>query len=402
MRHLFPSFTFGLIVFAVALGAHIVLLAWAVRMWPRIARIGMWTFVPCVSFSALPAFSRLVALETQASWANAVLSISLLEIVFVVVAAAPLLIMLVATRRAFRVAPLRRQDAPREPPVAGARAASGAPAAIGRRQMIETIGGAAVLGSTGLALGWGATRGRFDYVVNEVPVRIPGLPRALDGYVIAQISDIHAGLFVGERELRDAGAFVRAMKPDLLVVTGDLVDLDPSHAPAVARAIADLAPRDGTWAILGNHDYYAGADDVSAAVRAAGVNLLVNEGRVIRGRDGGGFALLGVDDLGARSYGRPGPMLHDALASVPPDLARVLLSHRPETFKVFAGQAALQLSGHTHGGQIAPARVVMTYPAGLYERDGSTLYVNRGLGVAGPPVRLGIPPEITKIVLVAG
>ena len=396
MRHLFPSFTFGLIVFAVALGAHIVLLAWAVRMWPRIARIGMWTFVPCVSLSALPALSRVVALETQASWANAVLSLSLLEIVFVVVAAFPLLVMLLGTRRAFKVAPPLRQDAPRAQPVAGAHAA------IGRRQLLETIGGVAVLGSTGFALGWGATRGRFDYVVNEVPVRIPGLPRALDGYVIAQVSDIHAGLFVGERELRDAGSLVRAMRPDLLVVTGDLVDLDADHAPAVARALADLAPRDGTWAILGNHDYYAGADIVTAAVRASGVNLLVNEGRVICGRDGGGFALLGVDDLGARGYGRPGPLLPSALASVPPDLARVLLSHRPETFDVFAGQVALQLSGHTHGGQIAPARVVMNYPAGAYQRAGSTLYVNRGLGVAGPPVRIGVPPEITKIVLVAG
>lgn len=116
MRHLFPSFTFGLILFAVALGAHIVLLAWAVRMWPRIARAGMWTFVPCVSLSALPALSRVIALETQASWANAILSLSLLEIVFVVVAALPLLIMLLATRRAFKVAPpLRETRSARNP-----------------------------------------------------------------------------------------------------------------------------------------------------------------------------------------------------------------------------------------------------------------------------------------------
>ena len=93
--------------------------------------------------------------------------------------------------------------------------------------------------------------------------------------------------------------------------------------------------------------------------------------------------------------------LSPALARISPDLPRILLSHQPDTFEHYAGRVALQLSGHTHGGQIRPANLVLKWVAGRYERDGSTLYVNRGFGVAGPPARLGVPPELTKIILVA-
>jgi predicted MPP superfamily phosphohydrolase len=108
-----------------------------------------------------------------------------------------------------------------------------------------------------------------------------------------------------------------------------------------------------------------------------------------------------VDDLWAHRYGGEGPQLDRALSGVPASLPRILLSHQPETFERFAGTVALQLSGHTHGGQIAPAGAILRYRAGRYEQRGSTLYVNRGFGVAGPPVRLGVPPEITRFVLVA-
>ncbi len=381
---------FALVLFAVGLGAHYVMLTWARRTWPGVARAGRLGLIPGAVLSALPSVTRHFAMRTQDPRLDMLLATSLVVMVFVVGSAFPLLAVLALGR-------MRRRS-----PTSAALTTAPAPGPeLGRRQAIETIGGAAVLGGTGLAVGWGATRGRHDYRIEEIPVRIPGLPRALDGYVIAQISDIHAGLFVGERELREGGERVRATKADMLVATGDLVDFDARHAPSLARALADLAPRDGVYAILGNHDYYAGVDDVSRAIRAAGVNLLVNEGRVIRAGDGGGFALLGVDDQWSRRYGGPGPRLQQALSGVSPGLARVLLSHQPETFDHFSGQVALQLSGHTHGGQIAPAGVILRYRAGLYEGRGSALYVNRGFGVAGPPVRLGVPPEITKIVLVA-
>jgi uncharacterized protein len=277
---------------------------------------------------------------------------------------------------------------------------------LSRRQVVEAVGGATFLAATGTMMGWGMVRGRHAFTLREVPVRIAGLPRTLDGYVIAQVSDIHTGLYMGESELDEGLALVRVAKPDLLVVTGDLVDIDSSYAPLVGRKLADLAPRDGVFACLGNHDHYAGADAVTAAVRAAGVTMLVNEGRVIRPDDGGGFALLGVDDLRSRGAPGKGPRLDVATAMVPAHLPRILLSHQPPTIDKWAGSVALQLSGHTHGGQINPlglraADLFFHYVAGLYPVGGTALYVNSGFGTVGPPARVDAPPEITRIVLVA-
>jgi predicted MPP superfamily phosphohydrolase len=168
-------------------------------------------------------------------------------------------------------------------------------------------------------------------------------------------------------------------------------------------------PRDGSFAILGNHDHYAGARAVSEQLARAGVRVLNNEHVVVRPNDGGGFALLGVDDLQgrrARTLGFSGPDLLAAVANSPRELPRILLAHQPRYFDESAGRIDLQLSGHTHGGQInpgfRPADAFMKYVAGKYTREGSTLYVNRGFGVSGPPARIGAPPEVTKIVIVAG
>jgi predicted MPP superfamily phosphohydrolase len=281
-----------------------------------------------------------------------------------------------------------------------------ASAVMTRRQVVECGAGLAVVGATAVTLGWGEAFGRHQFRVEEVVVRLPGLPRALEGYTIAQISDIHAGLFVGDRELEEGLSRVRAMRPDLVVATGDLVDSNADNAAWLARRLADLSPRDGVTAILGNHDYYAGHLRVASAMRAAGIQMLVNEGRLIRPGDGGGFALLGVDDLWGRRSGGVGPDLDRALAMVPLDAPRVLLAHQPNYLAASRGRVGLQLSGHTHGGQInpgfRPADLLMRYVAGRYEEKGTTMWVNRGFGVAGPPARIGAPPEVTKVVLIAG
>jgi hypothetical protein len=274
-----------------------------------------------------------------------------------------------------------------------------------RRQLVEAVGGVAMIGATGSTLAWGSLVGRHEYEIVELPVRMAALPRALDGYVIAQVSDLHTGMYVGERDLDAGFERARAAKPDLLVVTGDMVDFDPAYAPLVARKLAQIAPRDGIFACLGNHDYYAGWEVVVATLQAAGIKMLVNEGAVIRPRDGGGFALLGVDDRWAGRYDGVGPRIDTAIATVPAALPRILLSHQPATIERWPGKVALQLSGHTHGGQInpgfRPADFFMTYVAGLYRVGGTSLYVNRGFGTVGPPSRVGAPPEVTRIVLVA-
>ncbi|MDQ3033912.1 MAG: metallophosphoesterase [Myxococcota bacterium] len=267
----------------------------------------------------------------------------------------------------------------------------------------------------GLAIGTGAatslyglTLGRHDYVLEQVPIPLRNLPRALDGYTIAQLSDVHVGIFVGERELDAAVELVRRARPDLIVMTGDLIDHDPSYLPVLgrfARRLASLGARDGVVAIPGNHDYYTGIDEVLATLRAAGVDVLRNDARVIGDR-GAAFALLGVDDVWAprNGYGA-GADLAASLAQVPPDLARVLLCHNPEYFPEAASRVDLQLSGHTHGGQVnfivRPADLVLRhgYIRGHYVRGESQIYVNRGFGTAGPPARLGSPPEVSRIVL---
>ncbi|MBL8607488.1 MAG: metallophosphoesterase [Myxococcales bacterium] len=269
-----------------------------------------------------------------------------------------------------------------------------------RRDAVFRIAGAAAWGTTGAVLGWGLVRGRHSFVIEEVVVRIARLPRALDGYTLAQVSDVHCGPFVGERELGEMSEAVRRIKPDLVVATGDLVDFDAARAPELAAALVALPSRDGHLAILGNHDYYAGAGQVRAHLERAGVDVLVNQTRVIRPRDGGGIALVGVDDMWAR------PDLDVALSRVGADAAKVLLAHQPRYLDVAAGRVDLQLSGHTHGGQVnpgfRPADLLMKYVSGRYERSGTVLWVNRGVGVAAVPSRVAAPPEVTKIVLVAG
>jgi predicted MPP superfamily phosphohydrolase len=279
---------------------------------------------------------------------------------------------------------------------------------IGRRQAIEQVAGVSLFGATTAALGWGMVRGRHSFQVEEVVVRVKDWPRALDGYTIAQVSDVHMGAFVGDRELDEGFELVSRVRPDLMVATGDLVDFDATTIGPLLERMARVNARDGAFAILGNHDHYAGAAEVVRRIQGSQVRLLSNESVHLRSGDGGGFALLGVDDLHGRTGRSPGfggPDLPAALRGVAPELPRILLAHQPNYIRESAGRVALQLSGHTHGGQInpgfRPADLIMEFVSGRYERQGSTLWVNRGFGVAGPPSRVGAPPEVTKIVIVA-
>jgi predicted MPP superfamily phosphohydrolase len=378
-----------------------VVFAWAVSSFPRLAKRKRIVAAALAGVVIVQMSARWMVIHWHSHVAAAVQTAAIVCIMTMAIAGLPLALIRAVSFAAGRwqARRARSSGAPATP------AASPAATAMTRRQLVEAASGTALLGSTGAMLGWGVLRGRHDYQLHEIAVRIPGLPRVLDGYAIAQVSDIHTGTYVGERELEDGFALIRRARPDLLVVTGDLVDFDPAFAPLVARKLMDVAPREGVTAILGNHDDYAGADSVAAAVRAAGIDLLVNDGRRVREADGGGFALLGVDDQWSPRYGREGARLDRALATVPADLPRILLSHQPATVDRWAGQVALQLSGHTHGGQInpgfRPADLLMAYVAGVYPVGGTTLYVNRGFGTVGPPARIGAPPEVTRIVLVA-
>lgn len=360
---------------------------WAVRSFPAAARNPERVIVALVGFVVARTFAHWLVVETHMRWAGPLnLVLSTVGVTLAIVSIPLGLIVLGSWALGRSV----RRSVP-------------SPAAVGRRQVIEASAGIALVGATGTMLGWGIVRGRHEFQLTELVLPIPGLPRTLEGYVIVHVSDIHAGVFVDEREL-DAGlALVRRARPDLLAVTGDLVDHDLQFAPVVAAKLSALQPRDGIVGCLGNHDYYAGAQRVARTMREAGIAMLVDEGRVIRAGDAGGFALLGVDDLASRWYGRKGPRIDKAMSAVPAELPRILLSHQPTTVDRWAGRVALQLSGHTHGGQINPGSVlnpIFEYVAGEYRVKGTTLYVSRGFGTVGPPARVGSPPEVTRIVLV--
>ena len=395
-------FPISILYLVISTTEHVIAAKWLLTRTPALRKqpLRAGLVLAVALFSVLPAAARLMTWMTSSSLLALLLAATVLEMFAMVVTVLLVGLATLARRAASR---LRRA-----PAVASAPEAPPAPV-LARREAIERLAGVGLYGVTAGSFAWGMARGRLDFALEEVVVKIAGWPKALDGYVIAQVSDIHVGAFIGDRELARGFELVRRAKPDLLVATGDLVDFVAESADTLARHLKDIPARDGAVAIVGNHDHYAGPDEVIARLRRGGVRVLANEGLVLRPRDGGGFALLGVDDLQGRRTPQPGfsgPDLARALAEVPPDLPRILLAHQPNYFREAAGRVALQLSGHTHGGQIRPLTTPVTtfweFVRGRYERQGSTLWVNRGFGTSGPPSRVGAPPEITRIVIVSG
>ena len=266
----------------------------------------------------------------------------------------------------------------------------------------------AVVGLTLPAVVAALRQGLSRPAVKRVEVTLPRWPAALDGFRIAQISDIHIGSLLG----RDFAAWlvdrVNGLSPDLVAVTGDLVDGSVKHLAEEAAPFAGLRGRLGVYFVTGNHDHYSNAESWSDAVADMGMRVLRNE-HLVMGEDEARFVLAGVDDH--RSGQFPGDSggedLDAALAGLEADLPVILLAHDPSTFKkAHARGIDLQLSGHTHGGQIWPfrylVRAAIPFVAGLHHLGSAALYVSRGTGFWGPPMRLGAPAEITDLVIRSG
>lgn len=235
-------------------------------------------------------------------------------------------------------------------------------------------------------------------------IRLPRWPRALDGFRIVQISDVHIGPLLDRRFAEEVTRRVNALDPDLIVITGDLVDGPVEHLADEVAPFADLRARHGVYFVTGNHDYYSGVDPWLEKVRELGIRPLRNE-RVTIERDGAAFDLAGVDDHRAALFGPGhGEDVRRALAGRDPERPVILLAHDPTTFKKAARHGVdLQISGHTHGGQLWPfgyvVRLVVSFVAGPYREGESRLFVSRGTGFWGPPMRLGAPAEINELVL---
>jgi len=236
----------------------------------------------------------------------------------------------------------------------------------------------------------------------EITVAIEGLPEGLEGFRIAQISDLHLGPLLSVARVERIVDQTNGLSPDLIAVTGDLADGDVTQERACLAALGRLQAGHGVRFVTGNHEYYSGLKLWLDAVRALGWQTLLNQHEILR-HQGAELAVIGLPDATGRSTGE-GPDLAKAMAEVPPETVKVLLYHQP----LGAGKAAeagihLQLSGHTHGGQYFPwspiVRLFFDHPLGLHRIGRMWLYTSPGSGFWGPPNRFLVPPEITLVTL---
>ncbi len=280
-----------------------------------------------------------------------------------------------------------------------------APTDLSRRQALRRITGGVVTTVAVGEVGVGLVKVLGDVPVVDVPMKVRRLAPSLDGYTIVQLTDLHIGGTIGRAYIAELVARTNALQPDLIVLTGDLVDGSVAQLRDAAAPLGDLRAKDGVFAITGNHEYYWGADEWIVFLRERGVRVLRNERVEIR-RGDGTFDLAGIDDHSARSLARGhGPDLARALAGRDPARPVVLLAHQPRQVRTTTGfDVDVQLSGHTHGGQVWPWHFLVSLQqggllAGRYQVGPTQLYVSRGAGYWGPPVRFGAPAEITRVIL---
>jgi len=269
---------------------------------------------------------------------------------------------------------------------------------------------------------YGLTRGRHDYRVHKETLYFDNLPAAFDGFTLTQLSDIHSGSFTSRKGVEKGIAMVNAQKSDVILFTGDLVNNQASEMDPWIETFAKLTAPMGKYSVLGNHDYgdymrweneglkHANLNRLKEVHARMGFRLLLNESLSIE-KDGERISLVGVENWGKGGFHKYGD-LDRALANVPADAFKILMSHDPSHWDaVVLGHSSpvnLTLSGHTHGAQFgielfgykwSPIKYVYDQWAGLYQKSGKYLYVNRGFGFLGLKGRVGIWPEITVITL---
>jgi predicted MPP superfamily phosphohydrolase len=273
-----------------------------------------------------------------------------------------------------------------------------------RRLLARIVGSSVGVAALGLAT-TGFVNVMRGVAVKKVRIPLARLAETASGFKIVQLSDVHVGPTIGREFIADLVARVNALEPDLVAITGDLVDGSVSELGELVRPLADLRAKHGVFFVTGNHEYYSGAPQWVAHLESLGVRVLRNERVAIGGDEG--FDLAGIDDWSAHQFGHGhGADLPRALEGRDPNRALVLLAHQPRAIVEAATLGVgLQLSGHTHGGQMFPwnffVRLQQPYVAGLYDHGGAKIYVSSGTGYWGPPMRVGAPAEITHVELVS-
>ncbi|NUP09413.1 MAG: metallophosphoesterase [Polyangiaceae bacterium] len=276
-----------------------------------------------------------------------------------------------------------------------------------RRTFISRLlSGGVGLAALGLG-GFGVAAARGQVQVKPVSIALKRFPELMNGFRLVQLSDVHIGPTIDGKWLADIVTRVNALEPDVVAITGDLVDGSVAELREHVAPLAELKAKHGVFFVTGNHEYYSGPDEWIAELTRMGIKVLRNE-RVSIGSDEASFDLAGIDDYRAKDYGRGhGADLAKAVAGRDESRELVLLAHQPKhAFEASKMGVGLQLSGHTHGGQIFPwgffVKLDQTFVRGIDRLEDLTLYTSCGTGYWGPPMRVGAPPEITLIELSRG
>jgi predicted MPP superfamily phosphohydrolase len=274
-----------------------------------------------------------------------------------------------------------------------------------RRRTLLRAAGTAAVAAPFVATGFGALVERTNFKVQEVDFPIRGLHPDMDGFRIAQLSDLHVSPYLSVREAARAVDMANELKPHLAVVTGDLISAWGDPLDGAIAQIARLRADAGVLGCLGNHEIYAECEDYAAEESAQrGVRFLRSESQVVRW----GSASLNVAGVDYQNFAlKNGMYLEGAESLVHPAMPNLLLSHNPDVFPVATKKGFdAMLGGHTHGGQVTMeilkqdlnfARFYTRYLLGLYRLNNASCYVTAGVGTIGMPVRIGVPPEITLL-----
>ncbi|QYC45799.1 putative metallophosphoesterase [Nonomuraea coxensis DSM 45129] len=278
------------------------------------------------------------------------------------------------------------------------------PAALSRRLFLGRATAAVAGAGAAATVGYGVSSALGDPVIEPVRVTLPKLDPRLSGLRFAVVSDIHLGPLTGRSHTERIVRMINGLEADVVAIVGDLVDGSVARLGPLARPLKDLESRYGAYFVTGNHEYFSpgGFAEWLDELGELGVRPLRNE-RVEIAHQGAVLDLAGVNDLGGATQG-DGPDFAKALGGRTPGRSTVLLAHQPVQVTEAARHGVdLQLSGHTHGGQIVPFNLVVGLQqpvvSGLATVDGVQVYTTRGAGFWGPPVRVGAPPEITMVEL---
>ncbi len=275
---------------------------------------------------------------------------------------------------------------------------------ISRKDFFSQFASFALLGMAGGLTAFGVYQAKKSPKIKLVRIKVKNLPDGLEGFKIAQLSDIHIGPTIKGGFLEEVVRKTNGLNPDLVAITGDLVDGTVGMLRDHVASLKNLQSAYGTYFVTGNHEYYSGVIAWIRELEELGINVLMNQNKLIRHKNSI-LALAGVTDYKAHTV-IPGHKTdpHQAMIGAETADYKVLLAHQPNSvFEAAKAGFDLQLSGHTHGGQYFPGNVFIhlfqKFVAGLGEWEGTQLYVSRGTGYWGPPLRIGAPSEITLLVL---